>query len=145
MRCRVESADLDEAAVRYAQTLVDIAGSPPVLDLVHLGHGSRRTHRVRLDSRDGVPATAPDDADLSGAQPGATQCWLITGEDKAAMLVRLRRGDPAIPAGRVRQARAVVLARSALFTARAAAQASGRLVVDSRAQPAACDGHGRRR
>ena len=36
--------------------------------------------------------------------------WLVTGEDKAAMLVRLRRGDPAIPAGRVRQDHAVVLA-----------------------------------
>ena len=36
--------------------------------------------------------------------------WLITGEDKAAMLVRLRRGDPAIPAGRVRQDHAMVLA-----------------------------------
>ena len=36
--------------------------------------------------------------------------WLITGEDKAAMLVRLRRGDPAIPAGRVGRTSAVVLA-----------------------------------
>ena len=36
--------------------------------------------------------------------------WLVTGEDKAAMLARLRRGDPAIPAGRVRQDDAVVLA-----------------------------------
>ena len=33
----VESADLDAAAARYAQTLVEIAGSPPILDLVHLG------------------------------------------------------------------------------------------------------------
>jgi 6-phosphogluconolactonase len=36
--------------------------------------------------------------------------WLITGEDKAAMLVRLCRSDPAIPAGRVTPDRAVVLA-----------------------------------
>ena len=35
----VESADLDEAVARYARTLADIAGSPPVLDLVHLGLG----------------------------------------------------------------------------------------------------------
>ena len=36
--------------------------------------------------------------------------WLVTGEDKAAMLVRLSRGDPSIPAGRVRQDNALVLA-----------------------------------
>jgi 6-phosphogluconolactonase len=36
--------------------------------------------------------------------------WLITGEDKAAMLACLRSGDPGIPAGRVRQDHAVVLA-----------------------------------
>jgi 6-phosphogluconolactonase/Glucosamine-6-phosphate isomerase/deaminase len=35
----VEGTDLDEAAARYAQTLADIAGSPPVIDLVHLGLG----------------------------------------------------------------------------------------------------------
>jgi 6-phosphogluconolactonase len=36
--------------------------------------------------------------------------WLITGEDKADMLVRLRDRDPSIPAGRVRQEHAAVLA-----------------------------------
>ena len=35
----VESADLETASERYAQTLRQIAGSPPVLDLVHLGLG----------------------------------------------------------------------------------------------------------
>ena len=35
----VESPDLAEAATRYALTLREIAGSPPVLDLVHLGLG----------------------------------------------------------------------------------------------------------
>ena len=33
----VESADLDAAAARYARELGEIAGSPPVLDLAHLG------------------------------------------------------------------------------------------------------------
>jgi 6-phosphogluconolactonase len=36
--------------------------------------------------------------------------WLVTGGEKAAMLARLRRADPGIPAGRVRQAVALVLA-----------------------------------
>jgi 6-phosphogluconolactonase len=35
----VESPDLAEAATRYALTLREIAGAPPVLDLVHLGLG----------------------------------------------------------------------------------------------------------
>jgi len=36
--------------------------------------------------------------------------WLITGGDKAEMLSRLREGDRSIPAGRVDQHHAVVLA-----------------------------------
>jgi 6-phosphogluconolactonase len=36
----VEEFDLEVAAASYARTLRQIAGSPPVLDLVHLGLGS---------------------------------------------------------------------------------------------------------
>ncbi len=39
--------------------------------------------------------------------------WLVTGGDKAGMLVRLVNGDPAIPAGRVRQDAAIILADQA--------------------------------
>jgi 6-phosphogluconolactonase len=35
----VESRDLEAGAKRYARTLQEIAGSPPVLDLAHLGLG----------------------------------------------------------------------------------------------------------
>jgi 6-phosphogluconolactonase/glucosamine-6-phosphate isomerase/deaminase len=35
--------------------------------------------------------------------------WLVTGEDKAAVLPLLLAGDPSIPAGRVRAARQLVL------------------------------------
>ena len=119
----VESSDFDEAAVGYAQTLVDVAGSPPVLDLVHLGMGPDG-HTASLIPGDPVLDVADADVALTGVYQGRrrmtltypainrarTVLWLITGEDKAAMLVRLRRGDPAIPAGRVRQDHAVVLA-----------------------------------
>jgi 6-phosphogluconolactonase len=36
--------------------------------------------------------------------------WLVTGAEKAGALARLRDGDPSIPAGRVSQDRAIVLA-----------------------------------
>ena len=35
----VESPDLEAAAKQYARTLEQVAGSPPVLDLAHLGMG----------------------------------------------------------------------------------------------------------
>ena len=47
----VESPDLGAAARLYAQTLRDIAGTPPVLDLVHLGLG-RDGHTASLVSGD---------------------------------------------------------------------------------------------
>jgi len=36
--------------------------------------------------------------------------WVVTGNDKAQALARLLAADPAIPAGRVRQDHALVLA-----------------------------------
>jgi len=36
--------------------------------------------------------------------------WVVTGAEKADMLARLRAADAAIPAGRVRQDQALVLA-----------------------------------
>jgi 6-phosphogluconolactonase/glucosamine-6-phosphate isomerase/deaminase len=36
--------------------------------------------------------------------------WLVTGAEKVGMLVRLREGDPSIPAGRINPQNALVLA-----------------------------------
>jgi 6-phosphogluconolactonase len=36
--------------------------------------------------------------------------WLVNGSEKAGMLVRLRDGDPSIPAGRVRHDQALMVA-----------------------------------
>ena len=119
----VEAPDLDAAAERYAATLQELAGSPPVLDLVHLGLGPDG-HTASLVPGDPVLQVTDADVALTGVYQRRRRMtltypivnrslrilWLVTGNDKAAMVRSLADGDTAIPAGRVNRDHALILA-----------------------------------
>ena len=119
----VETADLEAASRHYALTLRQTAGSPGVLDLAHLGLGPDG-HTASLVPGDPVLDVTDVDVALTGIYQGRRRMtltypmlnrsrrivWLVTGREKAEMLVRLCRGDRSIPAGRISQDQALVLA-----------------------------------
>ena len=122
----VESADLEAAAAQYAMTLRRIAGSPPTLDLVHLGLGPDG-HTASLVPGDPVLNVNDADVAMTGNYQGRRRMtltypminrsrrilWVVTGGEKIQMLNRLLDGDESIPAGRVRREQALLLADEA--------------------------------
>jgi len=130
----VESPDLETAAAQYSATLRQFAGSPPVLDLIHLGLGPDG-HTASLVPGDPVLNVKDADVAVTGIYQGRRRMtltypmigrsrrvlWVVTGSEKAPMLNRLLAGDESIPAGRVSHERALVLADAA---------AAGRLAAE---------------
>jgi 6-phosphogluconolactonase len=136
----VESGNIEAACARYALILETIAGSPPVLDLVHLGLGPDG-HTASLVPGDPVLDVKDADVALTGIYQNRRRMtltypiinrsrrvlWLVTGSEKAGMLARLQAGDVSIPAGRVSRDHAVVLADRA---------AAGQVVKESKTEVA---------
>jgi 6-phosphogluconolactonase len=119
----VDDPDLEEGARQYEQVIAAIAGTPPVIDVVHLGLGADG-HTASLVPGDPVLDVADADVAVTGTYQSTRRMtltypilhrarrilWLVTGKEKAAALGRLQAGDLSIPAGRVRRDRAVIFA-----------------------------------
>ena len=122
----VEAADLQAAAREYAAALQRVAGTPAVMELVHLGLGADG-HTASLVPGDAALQVTDADVCLSGPYQGhrrmtltypllnRARCvlWLATGAEKREMVARLRTGDTGIPAGRVQSGNAWLLGDSA--------------------------------
>src|SRR5262245_3859940 len=119
----VEALDLTVAAAQYAVVLQQLAGAPPVLDLVHLGLGPDG-HTASLVPGDPVLDVADADVALTAVYQGRRRMtltypiinrarqvlWLVTGKDKAEIFGRLRDGDTSIPGGRIEKEHASMIA-----------------------------------
>ena len=122
----VDRADLSGATHSYAEELTQVAGDPPILDLVHLGLGSDG-HTASLFPGDEALEVKDHSVALSAEHNGHRRMtltfpvlnrarsvvWLVTGGDKAGVVADLYAGGAPFPAGRVARRRALLVADEA--------------------------------
>jgi 6-phosphogluconolactonase len=127
----VTQRDLEAAAREYEGSL------PDRLDLVHLGLGADG-HTASLVPGDPVLEVADRRVAVTehayrghrrmtltypALERARHLIWLVTGEEKRDALDRLLRGDPSIPAGRVRNEEMTIVADAAAAGSGSAARA----------------------
>lgn len=125
----VERTDIAVAVQDYAQRLGEIAGVPPVFDLVLLGLGTDG-HTASLVPGDAALDVSDADVAVTASYMGWRRMtltvpainrargivWLVTGADKSAAVRRLLNGDQSIPAGRISCASALLLVDQAAYS-----------------------------
>lgn len=113
---------LAAAAADYAGGLRAVAGAPSVLDVVHLGLGADG-HTASLVPDDPALDERSQDVAVTGVYQGRRRLtltypvlgrarevlWVVTGDEKRAMVARLLARDRSIPAARVENVAATLM------------------------------------